>query len=186
MMTKREQILQATCDLIFEQGLQSVSMSQIAKQAGVGMGTIYNYFESKEQLVNRLYSGLKAEMSEAILQDYVIAQPVIERFIQLFCNIARYGRDHPKAFQLVEQLTHSPYIQFALKESDSGLIKEMRQLFATAAEQRMLKPLPFSVVGTLTYGASSALVRGHIAGKFVLDDELIKVAAEACWDMVKR
>ncbi|MEM7115748.1 MAG: TetR/AcrR family transcriptional regulator [Chloroflexota bacterium] len=186
MIKKREQILQATCNLIFEQGLQSVSMSQIAKQAGVGMGTIYNYFESKEQLVNALYGGLKAEMSQVILQGYAIDQPIIERFIQLFSNIARYGRDNPKAFQLVEQLTHSPYIQFSLKESESGLLRHLKQLFAEAAEQRMLKPLPFSIVGTLTYGASAALVRGHIAGKFVLDDELIKVAAEACWDMVKR
>lgn len=186
MKTKRAKILKATRDLIYEQGLQSVSMSQIAKQAGVGMGTIYNYFESKEVLVNTLYRELKAEMSTFVLQNYLPEEPIIERFMQLFCHIARYGRDNPQAFQLVEQLSHSPYIRFSLKESDFGLVGQMKQLFVEAAEQRMLKPLPFSVIGTLTYGASAALVRGHIAGKFVLDDELIKMAAEACWDMVKR
>jgi TetR/AcrR family transcriptional regulator, repressor of fatR-cypB operon len=37
--------------MILEYGLQDISMSQIAQRAGVGMGTIYNYFASKEDLV---------------------------------------------------------------------------------------------------------------------------------------
>ena len=44
MTSKRDQIIYATRDLIFEQGLQDISMSQIAQRAEVGMGTIYNYF----------------------------------------------------------------------------------------------------------------------------------------------
>lgn len=56
MSNKRADILIATRDLIIEQGLQSTSMSQIARRAGVGMGTIYNYFENKEDLVRRVVS----------------------------------------------------------------------------------------------------------------------------------
>ncbi|MFD1906987.1 TetR/AcrR family transcriptional regulator [Paenibacillus rhizoplanae] len=54
-MGKRDDILQATLDLITEEGLQSVTFAKIFKRANVGSSTFYHYFENKEQLVNELY-----------------------------------------------------------------------------------------------------------------------------------
>jgi len=62
MSRKRDQIILATRDLVFEQGLQDVAMSQIAQRVQVGMGTIYNYFHSKEDLVFCLFSEIKANI----------------------------------------------------------------------------------------------------------------------------
>ena len=186
MTSKPDQILNATRDLIFEQGLQSTSMSQITKRAGVGMGTVYNYFGRKEDLINGLYCELKMAMSEYILRDYDANQPIIERFLQVCRHLAYYGLRYPKEFQIIEQLTYSPYIHTTLKERDFGLHSEFEQLFADAQAQRMIKDLPFEMVGQLIYGALSGLVRGHVAGKLVLDDDLIEKGVEACWDAVKR
>ncbi|MDG0812818.1 TetR/AcrR family transcriptional regulator [Cohnella rhizosphaerae] len=54
-MGKRQDIMDATLDLIHEEGLQSVTFSKIFKKADVGSGTIYNYFSNKEELVNAVY-----------------------------------------------------------------------------------------------------------------------------------
>ncbi|GLI85816.1 TetR family transcriptional regulator [Rossellomorea marisflavi] len=47
---KKQAILLAALTLFMKNGIQKVSIAEIAKEAGVSQVTIYNYFESKHQL----------------------------------------------------------------------------------------------------------------------------------------
>jgi AcrR family transcriptional regulator len=47
---KREQILQAATTMFMDRDFSQVRMEEIAESAGVGKGTIYEYFRSKEEL----------------------------------------------------------------------------------------------------------------------------------------
>jgi len=51
---RRNQILDAARALLFEKGLQATSINQIAKQAELGVGTIYIYYRSKEEIFAEL------------------------------------------------------------------------------------------------------------------------------------
>jgi len=51
---KMNNILEAALSLFMEYGVQKVSMAEIAKKAKVSQVTIYNYFESKDKLVNEV------------------------------------------------------------------------------------------------------------------------------------
>ena len=46
----RERILEIAAEVFFEQGLAGSSMSEIATRLGGSKGTLYNYFESKDEL----------------------------------------------------------------------------------------------------------------------------------------
>ncbi|MDT2813544.1 TetR/AcrR family transcriptional regulator [Vagococcus carniphilus] len=46
----QEKILKAAKELFLEEEFDQVTMSKIAKRAGVGLGTAYNYYASKEEL----------------------------------------------------------------------------------------------------------------------------------------
>ncbi|MFN2147099.1 MAG: TetR/AcrR family transcriptional regulator [Anaerolineales bacterium] len=46
----RQAILQASHDLFLQQGYHGTSMRQIAQEAGIALGGIYNHFASKEEL----------------------------------------------------------------------------------------------------------------------------------------
>ena len=48
---KRRAIALACSELLLEHGIGNLTISQIAKTAGVGKGTIYEYFENKEDIV---------------------------------------------------------------------------------------------------------------------------------------
>ena len=52
---KKRDILNAALALFMEYGLQKVSITEIAKKANVSQVTIYNYFESKENLVRLVF-----------------------------------------------------------------------------------------------------------------------------------
>lgn len=57
---RRQQILDAAVEVIGEQGYQRATIRQIAKQAGVADGTIYNYFDNKDGLLLALVERLAA------------------------------------------------------------------------------------------------------------------------------
>jgi len=48
---KRQDIALSCKSLVLENGIKNLTISQIAKTAGVGKGTIYDYFKNKEDLV---------------------------------------------------------------------------------------------------------------------------------------
>ena len=48
---KRRAIALACSELLLEHGISDLTISQIARTAGVGKGTIYEYFENKEDIV---------------------------------------------------------------------------------------------------------------------------------------
>ena len=47
---RKEQILAAARQLLFKKGIQSISVNQIARKAELGVGTIYFYYQSKEEI----------------------------------------------------------------------------------------------------------------------------------------
>lgn len=54
MQTKREAIFQAVRQLLKGRSPQEITISEIARQAGVGKGTVYEYFSSKEELFTQI------------------------------------------------------------------------------------------------------------------------------------
>ena len=51
---RKEEILNAALELFARQGVSHATMQDIAKKAGISKGLIYNYFTSKEDLLNEL------------------------------------------------------------------------------------------------------------------------------------
>lgn len=54
--TKREQILLAAVEKFLEKDFYQVTITEIAELAGVGKGTVYEYFSSKEELFKESFS----------------------------------------------------------------------------------------------------------------------------------
>jgi AcrR family transcriptional regulator len=48
---RKQEIALVALDVFAEKGFESASISQIAEAAGIGKGTVYEYFESKQELV---------------------------------------------------------------------------------------------------------------------------------------
>ena len=51
VVTSREKILQTSRELIQQQGWSAVSIRSVATACGVSVGSIYNYFDSKTELI---------------------------------------------------------------------------------------------------------------------------------------
>lgn len=64
------QILDAALHVFGEDSYHGASMASIAKRAKISKGLIYNYFESKEQILKTLISGLFDHFMEVLNLDF--------------------------------------------------------------------------------------------------------------------
>lgn len=65
---KRRTIALSCTELLLVHGIGNLTISEIAKTAGVGKGTIYEYFENKEDIVFEIISIFMAEYEETLLE----------------------------------------------------------------------------------------------------------------------
>src|SRR5918999_5768872 len=75
----REAILDATAALVAEHGLRSVSMAQIAEEAGIGRATLYNYFPDVEAILAAWHERQIASHLEYLAEVRDQAQGAAER-----------------------------------------------------------------------------------------------------------
>jgi AcrR family transcriptional regulator len=150
------------------------------------MGTIYNYFTSKEELVFCLYEEAKAAMSAYVLDGYDEGQPVVIRFLRILTKIAEYGLQHPRESRLMQQLARVPFIQARAEPKEYAQTKAIKRLFIEAQNQHLLKNMPDTVFVLFILGALNALVDAHGARQIQMDDVLIEQVVSACWDAIKR
>ncbi|NLN61025.1 MAG: TetR/AcrR family transcriptional regulator [Deltaproteobacteria bacterium] len=187
---KRDDIMQATLELIAEHGFHGTSMAMIGERADVGAGTIYRYFKSKENLINAVNQELTEKIVASLLQAGTAkGKPLRERFLYLATGFCKYLIDHPIHFCFLEQYYNSPYGVSFRRERLFGKSKDhdiFLGLFEEGIKQKTLKDLPLPLLFALAFGPIIAMMRDHILGFIVLNDTLLKKTVEACWDGVKR
>lgn len=187
MIDKRQQILQATAEMIAEHGLQACPMSKISARAGCGAGTIYRYFETKEELVKGLFQDLIERLSCACLNQYDPSRPLRDRFYRIWGNYYDWVIRNPGERALMEQLLASPLIctnqrDHALK----GLQLAIHELLDDGKHQGVFKQLPNEVLTTVTYGSLNMVAR-----KLHQSPEKFECGINAeevlgmCWDAIR-
>jgi len=82
---KRRDIALASKGIILKKGIQNLTISAIAKEAGIGKGTFYEYFRSKEDLLFELVEILMHKHNKRIESELEIAQNTAER-IKIFSD----------------------------------------------------------------------------------------------------
>ncbi|VBB04970.1 tetr bacterial regulatory protein hth signature [Lucifera butyrica] len=183
---KKAAVLQATLELISEQGFHATPMSQIAQKANIGVGTIYRYFPSKEDLINSLYIQVKSRLAQFVFKNYSENMPVRRSFIILLRSIVDYFIENPKEFLFMEQYANSPMITVATRQEGLRMFEPASKLFIRAKEETLLKDLPMEMINTLAFGATKALVNLYLFSEVKPDSATLDKGVEAVWDTIRR
>ena len=186
MADKQDAILGATLELVSERGFHDAPTSLIAQEAGVGVGTIYRYFENKEDLIDELYKKLKLQLARAMLVDYSADLPLRERFRRIWINTARYYIDHPLETGFMEQYANSPFLKPETTNIHAEYFRPVYDFIENGVYEGVLKDLPPELFGSLTLEVAISLAKKHRDGVIVLDDDALERAVDACWDAIKR
>jgi len=141
----RQRILRAAAEVFNERGLD-VSLDEIARYAGVGVGTVYRRFGTKEELVEALFMDRLDQIAAIADEAFEAPDPwcglvcFMERMAELMAGnlglrqmlmFATYGQDlvavarqrnAPLVYRLVEQAQAAGQIRTDLKPTDIPFI----------------------------------------------------------------
>lgn len=178
---RRQDILDAALVLFTERSFAATPVPKVADRAGVGTGTIYRYWDSKEALVNELYQ--RCRKAQATAMGAPPGRSAREEFGQWWTRMARFVADQPVAFEFLEAHKHQPY----LDDDSVAMDVRLRAGFASfierwqAAEQ-IVDLEPYALV-TLAYGAFVGFHQAAIAGRLTLSADLARAAEDRAWKL---
>lgn len=153
---KRAAILETALKLFTEKGFHGAPTSQIAREAGIGTGTLFHYFKTKEELINKLYLSVKASMIMEVGAGIEKETTLRGKIRRVWLNLLDWGMTHPAGMHFFQQFSASPYITAMTREEAAGLFEKMSDLIRDGIGQEVLKNLPpemfHNVIGGLFQG----------------------------------
>ena len=84
---KKTALLQAALKLFTENGFHGTSTAQISKEAGVATGTLFNYFPTKEDLINGLYFDVKGQLSRSMGREIQAQSSFYDKLKKIWYNM---------------------------------------------------------------------------------------------------
>ncbi len=182
---KREAILAAALELFAERGFHGTTVPSVAEHAGVGTGTIYRHFKSKEELGNTLYRKWKSIIAAMIIESFPFGKPAREQFRWTWNRMADFAITHPKAFAYLEFNNHRSYLDPESLRIESQLVEFSTSWVDKAQADQVLKPLPAMVLLAVLIGAFGGIMRACWEGRLDLDEHTLADAEQCCWEAIR-
>lgn len=183
--TKRKKILQAALETFAEQGLHNSPTSQIATVAGVGEGSIYRYFESKDQIITVLHEEIFRQLASAANQEVDMNKPVRDSILGILQRVINYLLHHPQEFRFIEQFHFSPYGSGKRRAPVKRYDQPFFDLLKLGIEQKQIKAMPLEILFGLCFGPLVYFVRSHLATNSALETCRIEEISIYSWDSIK-
>lgn len=152
----RKRIVEAATRLFGEQGFDAPTVDEIAAEADVAKGTIYNYFEAKEELLFELVIGLEQGVQgqlgrfaeapgplESILEGWLRFQLRLKRphlaFVRVFLSeLVLRGEEYGEQAERMQQYVDPPLMALLERLRERGLIPGEADLARVALELKCL------------------------------------------------
>ena len=110
VIDKKTAIMESALKLFTERGFHGTSTAQISKEAGIATGTLFNYFPTKEDLINSLYFEVKGQLSQSMGKEIEAQNTFQDKLRKIWSNLIKWGADNQEEFLFVGQFCSSPYI----------------------------------------------------------------------------
>jgi len=158
VIDKKTAIMEAALKLFTERGFHGTSTAQISKEAGVATGTLFNYFPTKEDLINSLYVEVKGQLSQSMGKEIEAQSTFQDKLRKMWSNLIKWGVDNQDEFLFVGQFCSSPYITKFTREE---VIKEyifLHDLVNEGIKTGVIRDFSSDLTMAMFYQASRTVV----------------------------
>jgi len=135
--TRKEQIMEAALELFAREGYHSSSVARIARYAGISKGLLYNYFTSKEDLLDSIMA-LGIEKFHHILEEIQHDLDTPEELMVYIHGGFEIIRREPEFYRLLFSVFFQPAVmdvsQNKYRETLEQLTREIALYFETKGD----------------------------------------------------
>ncbi|HSC60270.1 MAG TPA: TetR/AcrR family transcriptional regulator [Rhizomicrobium sp.] len=178
---KRARLLAAALDLFETRGFDGVAVPEIAAKAGVAVGTVYRYFETKEALVNALYRLLKQSYNATVLAPIEPGLPTREIFSAYWQRMTAFARSNPHAIRFMDLHHHGAYLDDESRALSRTYAKAAERFVRDARARGDIRDLDPVMVVALMWGAAAGLTKFSASGSLTFDARAANEMEEALW-----
>lgn len=181
VIDKGELIL-ATASRLFVEGGLEVPMAEIAREAGVATGSIYNYFRSKDELILAIYRRIGEETSEAVALPVDKTLPHRERLTGYFERYIDFVWADPVRAAMLEYLSNAPVIPRSEAEAIFGpLVVYGKRLVTDAQREGAARAFSPELMNSFVRGAIRNTLKRLRDTESSLSSRQRRSLAEMCW-----
>lgn len=162
-------------------------MSALAQEAGVGAGTVYRYFPSKEAMINALYlelledrtrvaggKGAAPDDATTRLTARIAAADPRESLWHSWAGLARWHLDRPEASNFIQQCRATGILTDETRAAEQRLEDAGRAEFDAVVARGFVRPVSRPVFYALYVGPIVQLVAMRDAGELEVDDAVLR------------
>lgn len=115
---KRRDIAFSVKDLILEKGIKKLTITEIVKKAGISRGSIYDYFETKEDIIFEIVITELLDFQKSLLEKSIDFQSSREKAFALFDFVLS---DEKRISQ--EREVYKEYLTVSLTSRNDKMVK---------------------------------------------------------------
>ena len=182
---KQALIYKAALKLVMQEGLTALKMGILAKECGIAAGTIYLYFEDKEDLVHRLYQHLQDNNAKQLLEGYKPEQSFSENFQALWFNLLDLALSSPEVTAFLKQYERSPYSTSIEKTTQEPIHPALFELLDSGKKEGVVANIDTTLLVAQLSGGISELAYWHESGLIKLNPDARRQAFALAWKMIR-
>lgn len=158
MSDTRTQIIEASIDLFAKSGFWNTPTSKIVKHAQVSTGTLFNYFESKNGLIDEVFLQLRQEQTSHIEAGYPQNGTIKERVEHIWFREIDWGVRFPVRYRLLQQLKLSDLVSRDAKDRSWDQWSFAITLIPEAIESGLYRDVTVEYVARLAFAHRDAAI----------------------------
>ena len=183
-MDKKQRIILTMLELVVEQGVNATPMSQVAKEAGVAVGTIYHYFKNKEQIIEEIYSMICQDFGVVMMAN-VPKTDVKLQYETMWLNLYNYFVGNPLAFKFMEFVGVPPIISSETRTKNIHHFSHIRDFFLAAILSKDLADVDLRLIMQIAYGNVISAARLKFKDELEMTNKQVKDALNMSWNCIK-
>jgi AcrR family transcriptional regulator len=184
-ISKKEAILKSALEIFVTKGFDNTSTTAITKYAGVGTGTLFIHFKTKEELINVLYLNIKKERMETFLKIANEEMITEDSMKEIFISMVKWGVDNPDKMRFMRQYSSSPYITNITKDQQNAEVTVLVKQIRRSIDKGILKDIPIDLMLNATNSIINTVVFYFIENDGY-DEEQANSYFSLVWDLIKK
>ena len=184
IMGKRAQIMQVALELFIEQGFHGTTVQMIASKANMAAGSLYRYFQGKEELIRQLYQMSMEMMVDKLFGGLDLSQVNFETYRQLWFNASSGLQSHHDVLLFKDLYERSPFLTAQDKLWVQHCWQPLDDFFQAGIEIGLFRAMPPCLLGALSLATVQCVMHEHKFYDFELTDDLKEQMAAASWKAI--
>jgi len=156
---RAERMLDVAARLFGTQHFHEVRMDDVATGAGVGKGTIYRYFEDKDELYLALLARAGDQLSARFQADVAAAATPLAKLEALAAAVLLFFDEQPHVFDLIQRADAQRGRDTPWQKTRDEAIRLVLAIFAEGSDKKAFNVSDPTVAALLLLGGLRAVIR---------------------------